>query len=239
MSFGLMPMLTQGAIEAVMLAGSDALKSVYLENMVAGEWAGTMNLTEPQAGSDLALVKTRAERIGNGSYKIFGTKIYITYGEHDWTKQIVHLVLARTPDAPEGVKGISLFVVPKHLVNADGSLGARNDAHCISIEHKLGIHGSPTAVMQYGDNGGAIGYLVGEENRGLEYMFIMMNRYRRALLPARRLVRARASAIARRRCAEEPIGADHSPPRHSSHAAAHALANGSCARARDGNGLRD
>jgi 3-(methylthio)propanoyl-CoA dehydrogenase len=175
MSFGLMPMLTQGAIEAIKLAGSDQLKATFLENMVAGEWGGTMNLTEPQAGSDLALVKTRAEREANGIYKIFGTKIFITFGEHDWTKQIVHLVLARTPDAPEGVKGISLFVVPKYLVNSDGSLGARNDAHCISIEHKLGIHGSPTAVMQFGDKGGAIGYLVGEENRGLEYMFIMMN----------------------------------------------------------------
>ncbi len=175
MSFGLMPMLTQGAIEAVLLAGSDALKATFLEKMVAGEWAGTMNLTEPHAGSDLALVKTRADRIGDGTYKIFGTKIYITFGEHDWTKQIVHLVLARTPDAPEGVKGISLFVVPKMLVNKDGSLGERNDAYCVSIEHKLGIHASPTAVMQYGDNGGAVGYLVGEENRGLEYMFIMMN----------------------------------------------------------------
>jgi 3-(methylthio)propanoyl-CoA dehydrogenase len=175
MSFGLMPMLTQGAIEAIMLAGSDALKATYLEKMVAGVWGGTMNLTEPQAGSDLALVKTRAEPQADNNYKIFGTKIYITFGEHDWTENIVHLVLARMPDAPEGVKGISLFVVPKFLVNKDGTLGARNDAKCISIEHKLGIHGSPTAVMQFGDTGGATGYIVGEPNRGLEYMFIMMN----------------------------------------------------------------
>jgi butyryl-CoA dehydrogenase len=142
---------------------------------VTGKWTGTMNLTEPQAGSDLAAVRTRAEPQGDGTYKIFGTKIFITYGEHDMTENIVHLVLARTPDAPAGVKGISLFIVPKFLVNADGSLGARNDAHCVSIEHKLGIKASPTAVLQFGDNGGAIGTLVGEENRGLEYMFIMMN----------------------------------------------------------------
>ena len=134
-----------------------------------------MNLTEPQAGSDLAAVRTRAEPQGDGTYKIFGTKIFITYGEHDMAENIIHLVLARTPDAPAGVKGISLFVVPKFLVNADGSLGARNDAHCVSIEHKLGIKASPTAVLQFGDHGGAIGTLVGEENRGLEYMFIMMN----------------------------------------------------------------
>ncbi len=175
MSFGLMPMLTQGAIEALLIAGSDELKRTYLEKMVSGEWAGTMNLTEPQAGSDLALVKTRAERQPDGTYRLSGTKIFITFGEHDWTENIIHLVLARTPDAPEGVKGISLFVVPKFLVNSDGTLGARNDAWCVSLEHKLGIHGSPTAVMQYGDHGGAVGFLVGEENRGLEYMFIMMN----------------------------------------------------------------
>jgi alkylation response protein AidB-like acyl-CoA dehydrogenase len=140
-----------------------------------------MNLTEPQAGSDLALVRTRAVPQGDGTYKIFGTKIFITYGEHDMAENIVHLVLARTPDAPEGVKGISLFIVPKFLVNADGSLGARNDVHCVSIEHKLGIKASPTAVLQFGDHGGAIGTLVGEENRGLEYMFIMMNAARFAV----------------------------------------------------------
>ena len=173
--FGLMPMLGQGATEAILLAGSDALKATFVEKMVSGEWAGTMNLTEPQAGSDLSLVKTRAEPQPDGTYKVFGTKIFITYGEHDWTDNIVHLVLARLPDAPPGVKGISLIVVPKFLVNADGTLGARNDAKCISIEHKLGIHASPTSVMQFGDAGGATGYIVGEPNRGLEYMFIMMN----------------------------------------------------------------
>ena len=175
MSFALCPLLTDGAIEALLTAGSDELKAIYLEKLVSGEWTGTMNLTEPQAGSDLAAVRTRAEPQPDSSYKIFGTKIFITYGEHDMAQNIVHLVLARVQGAPEGVKGISLFVVPKFLVNADGSLGARNDVHCVSIEHKMGIKASPTAVLQYGDHGGAIGYLVGQENRGLEYMFIMMN----------------------------------------------------------------
>jgi butyryl-CoA dehydrogenase len=174
-SFALCPLLTDGAIEALLTAGSDEQKAIYLENLVSGKWTGTMNLTEPQAGSDLAAVRSRAVPQGDGTYKIFGTKIFITYGEHDMAENIVHLVLARTPDAPAGVKGISLFIVPKFLVNADGSLGARNDAHCVSIEHKLGIKASPTAVLQFGDHGGAIGTLVGEENRGLEYMFIMMN----------------------------------------------------------------
>ncbi len=175
LAFNLCPLLTQGAIEAIVLRGSASLKDTFLPNMVAGSWTGTMNLTEPQAGSDLAAVRTRAVRQADGTYKLSGTKIFITYGEHDYTENIIHLVLARTPDAPEGVKGISLFVVPKFLVNADGTLGARNDVHCVSLEHKLGIHASPTAVMSYGERGGAIGYLVGEENRGLEYMFIMMN----------------------------------------------------------------
>ena len=174
-SFALCPLLTDGAIEALLTAGSDEQKAIYLENLVSGKWTGTMNLTEPQAGSDLAAVRSRAVPQDDGTYKVFGTKIFITYGEHDMAENIVHLVLARTPDAPAGVKGISLFIVPKFLVNADGSLGARNDAHCVSIEHKLGIKASPTAVLQFGDNGGAIGTLVGEENRGLEYMFIMMN----------------------------------------------------------------
>ena len=174
-SFALCPLLTDGAIEALLTAGSDTQKALYLENLIAGKWTGTMNLTEPQAGSDLAMVRTKAVPQGDGTFKIFGTKIYITYGEHDMAENIVHLVLARTPDAPEGVKGISLFLVPKFMVNTDGTLGARNDAHCVSIEHKLGIKASPTAVLQFGDNGGAIGTLVGEENRGLEYMFIMMN----------------------------------------------------------------
>ena len=175
LAFNLCPLLTQGAIEAIDLVGAPALKARYLEKMVAGTWAGTMNLTESQAGSDLASVRTRAVPQGDGTYKLFGQKIFITYGEHDYTENIIHLVLARTPDSPAGVKGISLFVVPKFLVDADGQLGARNDVRCVSIEHKLGIHASPTAVLAYGDHGGAVGYLVGEENRGLEYMFIMMN----------------------------------------------------------------
>jgi alkylation response protein AidB-like acyl-CoA dehydrogenase len=174
-AFGLCPMLTRGAIEAIELRGSEELKRTWLPKLVSGEWTGTMNLTEPQAGSDLAAVRSRAEPQGDGSYKVFGQKIFITYGEHDLTDNIVHLVLARVPGAPDGVKGISLFVVPKVLLNADGSLGERNDVRCVSIEHKLGIHGSPTAVLAFGDQGGANGWLVGEENRGLEYMFIMMN----------------------------------------------------------------
>ena len=187
LSFALCPLLTDGAIEALMTAGSDAQKSKYLANLIAAKWTGTMNLTEPQAGSDLAQVRTRAVPRGDGTYRVFGQKIYITYGDHDMAENIVHLVLARTPDAPEGVKGISLFTVPKTLVNEDGSLGARNDVYCASIEHKLGIKASPTAVLLFGDGhfvtndgsgdgeAGAIGELVGEENRGLEYMFIMMN----------------------------------------------------------------
>jgi len=171
MSFSLCPLLTQGAVHALALRGSEELQQTYIPKMVAGEWTGTMNLTEPQAGSDLALVKTKAVRTGD-HYLVSGQKIFITYGEHDLTKQIVHLVLARTPEAPEGTKGISLFVVPKFLVKADGSLGERNGARCASLEHKLGIHASPTAVMIYEN---AVGYLVGEENRGLETMFIMMN----------------------------------------------------------------
>ncbi|HEY1150470.1 MAG TPA: acyl-CoA dehydrogenase [Pseudoduganella sp.] len=175
LSFALVALLTDGAIEALLTAGSDEQKALYLEPLITGKWTGTMNLTEPQAGSDLAAVRSRAVPQGDGSYKISGTKIFITYGEHDMAETIIHLVLARTPDAPPGVKGISLFIVPKFMVNADGSLGERNDVHCVSIEHKLGIKASPTAVLQFGDHGGATGYLVGEENRGLEYMFIMMN----------------------------------------------------------------
>ncbi len=181
LSFALCPLLTDGAIEALLTAGSEAQKQTYVPKLISGEWTGTMNLTEPQAGSDLALVRTRAEPQGDGSFKLFGTKIFITWGEHDMAKNIAHLVLARTPDAPEGVKGISLFIVPKFLVNEDGSLGERNDVHCVSIEHKLGIKASPTAVLQFGDHGGAIGHLIGEENRGLEYMFIMMNAARFAV----------------------------------------------------------
>ncbi|SAK88672.1 acyl-CoA dehydrogenase [Caballeronia hypogeia] len=181
LSFALCPLLTDGAIEALLTAGSEEQKARYLPKFISGEWTGTMNLTEPQAGSDLALVRTRAEPQGDGTYKIFGTKIFITYGEHDMAQNIVHLVLARLADAPEGVKGISLFLVPKFLVNDDGTPCARNDVHCVSIEHKLGIKASPTAVLQFGDHGGATGYLIGEANRGLEYMFIMMNAARFAV----------------------------------------------------------
>ena len=181
MAFALCPLLTDGAIEALLTAGSDELKATYLEKLVSGEWTGTMNLTEPQAGSDLAAVRTRAEPQPDGTFKIFGTKIYITYGEHDMADNIVHLVLARVQGAPEGVKGISLFVVPKFRVKADGTLGERNDVHCVSIEHKMGIKASPTAVLQFGDNADAVGFLVGQENRGLEYMFIMMNAARYAV----------------------------------------------------------
>jgi alkylation response protein AidB-like acyl-CoA dehydrogenase len=181
LSFALCPLLTDGAIEALLTAGSAAQKSVYVPKLVSGDWTGTMNLTEPQAGSDLAMVRTRAEPQSDGSYKLFGTKIFITYGEHDMAENIVHLVLARTVGAPEGVKGISLFVVPKFLVGPDGAMGERNDVHCVSIEHKLGIKASPTAVLQFGDHGGAIGHLIGAENRGLEYMFIMMNAARFAV----------------------------------------------------------
>jgi 3-(methylthio)propanoyl-CoA dehydrogenase len=209
MSFALCPLLTDGAIEALLTAGSDALKTTYLDKLVSGQWTGTMNLTEPQAGSDLALVRTRADRQGDGSYKVFGTKIFITYGEHDMAENIVHLVLARVAGAPEGVKGISLFVVPKFLVNADGALGARNDVHCVSIEHKLGIKASPTCVLQYGDHGGATGFLVGEENRGLEYMFIMMNaaRYAVGLQGVAIAERAyqQAAAFAKERVQSRPV----------------------------------
>ena len=177
MAFSMAPLLTQGAIEAVFLRGSDAQKQRYLHKMVSGEWTGTMNLTEPQAGSDLGLIRSKATPEGD-HYRIQGQKIFISFGEHGLTDNIVHLVLARTPTAPEGVKGISLFLVPKFLVNDDGSLGERNDVRCVSIEHKMGIHASPTAVLAFGDGPGAIGYLIGEENRGLEYMFIMMNEAR-------------------------------------------------------------
>ncbi|HKQ24178.1 MAG TPA: acyl-CoA dehydrogenase [Burkholderiales bacterium] len=174
MSFCLCPMLTAGVVAALMRHGLAQQKTLYLPNLVSGKWTGTMNLTEPQAGSDLAAVRTRAIPEGD-HYRLHGTKIFITWGEHDMAENIIHMVLARTPDAPEGVKGISLFLVPKFLVNGDGTLGKRNDVKCVSIEHKLGIHGSPTCVMAYGDADGAVGYLVGEENRGLEFMFTMMN----------------------------------------------------------------
>jgi alkylation response protein AidB-like acyl-CoA dehydrogenase len=175
MAFGIGPVLTMGAAEALANYGADDLKKTYLPKLVSGEWMGTMQLTEPQAGSDVGALRTKAVRASDGSYRITGQKIFITYGEHDLTDNIIHFVLARLPDAPAGNRGISLFLVPKFLVNKDGSLGARNDARAHSIEHKLGIHASPTCTMVYGDNGGATGYLVGEENRGLACMFTMMN----------------------------------------------------------------
>ncbi len=174
MGFALCPLLNVGAVEAIAAHGTDEQKRIYLPKLVAGEWTGTMNLTEPQAGSDVGALRTRATRDGD-HYRVIGQKIFITYGEHDMADNIVHLVLARLSDAPPGTKGISLFLVPKFLVNRDGSLGQRNDVRCVSLEHKLGIHASPTAVLAYGDNGGAIGYLIGEENRGMECMFTMMN----------------------------------------------------------------
>ena len=175
MGFALCPLLSEGALGALNAYASPELKETYVRRLASGEWTGTMNLTEPQAGSDLNAVRARAERAGDGSNRVFGQKIFITYGEHDFADNIVHLVLARLPDAPPGTRGISLFLVPKFLVKPDGSLGARNDVRCASIEHKLGIHASPTCVMVYGDNGGATGFLVGEENRGLAAMFVMMN----------------------------------------------------------------
>jgi alkylation response protein AidB-like acyl-CoA dehydrogenase len=181
MGFALCPLLSEGAIGALSAYASEELRGLYLGRLISGEWTGTMNLTEPQAGSDLNAVKTRAERRPDGIYRIFGQKIFITYGEHDMADNIVHLVLARLPDAPRGTRGLSLFLVPKFLVKPDGSLGARNDVRCASIEHKLGIHASPTCVMIYGDGDGAAGWLVGEENRGLAAMFVMMNSARLAV----------------------------------------------------------
>src|SRR6201996_8492419 len=180
-AFGLCPLLTLSAIEALDAHGSEELKRIYLGKLVSGEWPGTMQLTEPQAGSDVGALRTRAERAADGSYRIKGTKIFITYGDHDMSDNIVHFVLARLPDAPVGTKGISLFLIPKFLVNADGSLGARNDIYPSGIEHKLGMHAVPTCVMSMGDQGGAIGYLIGEENRGMQCMFTMMNRPRLAV----------------------------------------------------------
>jgi len=209
MSFALCPLLTDGAIEALLTAGSPEQQATYLPKMIEGRWTGTMNLTEPQAGSDLALVRTRAEPQPDGRYKLFGTKIYITYGEHDLTENIVHLVLARVVGAPEGVKGISLFIVPKFLVRPDGTVGERNDVHCVSIEHKLGIKASPTAVLQFGDHGGAWGELVGQENRGLETMFIMMNAARYAVgvqgIAVAERAYQKAAAYARDRIQSRPV----------------------------------
>ena len=178
MGYSLLPLLTQGGIDAIGHYGTPEQKATYLENLVTGKWSGTMNLTEPQAGSDVGAVKTKAEVQLDGSYKITGTKIFITWGDHELSENILHLVLARLPDAPGGTKGISCFIVPKYLVNEDGSIGERNDLRCVSLEHKLGIHASPTAVMSFGDNGGATGYLLGPENGGMRVMFVMMNNAR-------------------------------------------------------------
>jgi acyl-CoA dehydrogenase len=178
MAFGLNPLLTQAGAEALFKYGAEELKAKYLPKMISGEWTGSMQLTEPHAGSDLRFLKTRAIPQGDGSYRITGTKIFITYGEHPLTENIIHIVLARLPDAPPGTRGISMFLIPKFLVNDDGSLGARNDVHAAKLEHKLGIHGSPTCVLNYGDGGGAIGWLIGEPHRGLQYMFLMMNQAR-------------------------------------------------------------
>jgi len=175
MAFTMLPQLNVSQAKALMIAATDEQKATWLEKVVTGEWASTMNLTEPQAGSDLAATRSRAEPTDDGNYRIFGQKIYISYGEHELTPNIVHLVLARLPDAPEGVEGLSLFIVPKYRVNKDGSLGAKNDVRCISIEHKMGIHGSPTCTLSFGDDEGAVGYLLGKPNRGLETMFVMMN----------------------------------------------------------------
>jgi alkylation response protein AidB-like acyl-CoA dehydrogenase len=181
MAFGIGPVLTMAAIDALAAYGNDDLKQAYLSRLVSGEWMGTMQLTEPQAGSDVGALRTKAERAGDGSYRLTGSKIFITYGEHDLTDNIIHFVLARLPDAPPGTKGISLFLVPKFLLNKDGSLGARNDVRAHSVEHKMGIHASPTCTMVYGDNGGAIGFLIGEEHKGMAAMFTMMNRARLAV----------------------------------------------------------
>jgi alkylation response protein AidB-like acyl-CoA dehydrogenase len=210
LAFKLCPMLTQGAIEAISHVGPDSLREKFLPNMVSGKWTGTMNLTEPQAGSDLSLVRTKATPQPDGTYKVKGQKIFITYGEHDYTDNIIHLVLARIDGAPEGVKGISLFAVPKFNVKADGAIGERNDVKCVSIEHKLGIHASPTAVMAFGEKDGATGYIVGEPHRGLEYMFIMMNAARLSVglegVAVGERAYQRALAWSRERMQGKPVG---------------------------------
>jgi alkylation response protein AidB-like acyl-CoA dehydrogenase len=217
MSFALCPLLTIGAVEALAAHGTPEQQRLYLPKLVSGEWTGTMNLTEPQAGSDVGALRTRAERAGD-HYRITGQKIFITYGDHDMAENIVHLVLARLPGAPAGTRGISLFLVPKFLVNSDGSLGARNDVRCVSLEHKLGIHASPTCVLAYGDAGGATGFLVGEENRGMECMFTMMNNARlnvglQGVAIAERAYQ-QARDFARQRVQGKPVGATGSgtPP---------------------------
>jgi alkylation response protein AidB-like acyl-CoA dehydrogenase len=216
MAFGIGPVLTMGAVESLAVHGTETLKRTYLPKLISGEWMGTMQLTEPQAGSDVGALRTKAERAADGSYRLTGSKIFITYGEHELTDNIIHFVLARLPDAPPGNRGISLFLVPKFLVNADGSLGARNDARAHSIEHKLGIHASPTCTMVYGDNGGAVAYLVGEENRGLACMFTMMNQARLAVglqgVGVAERATQQAMAYAQERKQGRAIGAKDSSP---------------------------
>jgi 3-(methylthio)propanoyl-CoA dehydrogenase len=215
MAFSLCPMLTQGAVEAISHHASDAQKATFLPKLISGEWTGTMNLTEPQAGSDVGAVRTKAIK-QDDHYLITGQKIFITYGDHEMTDNIVHLVLARTPEAPAGVKGISLFIVPKYMVDADGKVGQRNDLRCASLEHKMGIHASPTAVMAFGDNGGAVGYLVGEENKGLQYMFTMMNNARLAVglegVAIAERATQRAAAYARDRVQSRDIAGTDAKP---------------------------
>jgi alkylation response protein AidB-like acyl-CoA dehydrogenase len=213
MAFGLCPILSQGAIEALTAHGTLEQKKAYLPKLISGVWTGTMNLTEPQAGSDVGALKTKASKAADGTYKITGTKIFITWGEHEAAENIIHLVLARLPDAPPGTRGISLFLVPKFLPNADGSRGARNDLRCVGLEHKLGIHGSPTAVMSYGDNGGATGFLISRENKGMAAMFTMMNAARlnigvQGVAIAERAFQ-QAFAFARERRQGKPYGLQH------------------------------
>ncbi|HEY3808838.1 MAG TPA: acyl-CoA dehydrogenase [Steroidobacteraceae bacterium] len=212
LAFMLCPQLSRGALDALELEATPELQRMLLPKLITGEWTGTMNLTEPQAGSDLALIRTRARAEGD-HYRISGQKIFITYGDHDMTDNIVHLLLARIDDAPPGVKGISMFAIPKRLINADGSLGDANDLRCVSIEHKLGIHASPTCVMSYGDNGGALGYIVGEPHRGLEYMFIMMNSARLSVgvqgIGLSELALQQASAWGHSRLQGRPVGGSH------------------------------
>lgn len=214
LAFGLCPLLTQGAVDAIHQHGSEDLKATYLPKMISGEWTGTMNLTEPQAGSDLSVITAKAIPQDDGSHRISGTKIFITYGEHDLTENIIHLVLARLPDAPKGTKGISLFLVPKYLINKDGTLGERNDLLCTGLEHKLGIHASPTCVMSFGNEEGAVGYLVGEENRGLNAMFTMMNLARLSVGTQGVAIMERSTQQALDYAGERRQGKAHSSPKN-------------------------